>query len=138
MEPELEPTQLNPREIEILSLIAEGLSNREIAQKLYLSQETVKWYNKQLFAKLGAASRTQAVSIAKKRRLLQTMQIPAPAPSQQVDQGRYKLGPELGGKVGVRSAEASNEQAERSKKRIIQKAIFFTGFPMVRSQQLRI
>ena len=79
MEPEPELEQLNPREIEILTLIADGLSNREIAQKLHLSQETVKWYNKQIFAKLGAASRTQAVSIAKKHRLLKTMQLPSRA-----------------------------------------------------------
>ena len=109
--PELE--QLNPREIEILTLIADGLSNREIAQKLHLSQDTVKWYNKQIFAKLGAASRTQAVSIAKKHRLLKTMQIPSPAagpqPAKQVsgpvvaaNQDRYKLGAELGrGGMGI-------------------------------------
>ncbi len=81
---ETEPEQLNQRENEILSLIADGLSNREIAQKLSLSQETVKWYNKQIFAKLGAASRTQAVSIAKKNRLLKTMQIPSPAADPQL------------------------------------------------------
>jgi len=55
---------LSPREIEILSLISEGLSNREISKRLHLSFETVKWYNKQMFSKLGASSRTQAVKIA--------------------------------------------------------------------------
>ena len=75
---ETEPEQLNQRENEILSLIADGLTNREIAQKLSLAQDTVKWYNKQIFAKLGAASRTQAVSIAKKNRQLKTMKFLRP------------------------------------------------------------
>jgi len=52
------------REIEILGLISDGLSNHEISQKLLLSPETIKWYNKQIFSKLGARSRTQAVRIA--------------------------------------------------------------------------
>ncbi len=58
------------REIEILSLISDGLSNREISQKLSLSPETVKWYNKQIFSKLGVNSRTQAVNLANKLGLL--------------------------------------------------------------------
>jgi predicted ATPase/DNA-binding CsgD family transcriptional regulator len=52
------------REIEILRLISDGLSNHEISQKLVLSPETIKWYNKQIFSKLGAHSRTQAVRMA--------------------------------------------------------------------------
>jgi predicted ATPase/DNA-binding CsgD family transcriptional regulator len=56
---------LTERELEILPLIEEGLTNREIAQRLVLSLETVKWYNKQLFSKLGVHNRTQAVASAK-------------------------------------------------------------------------
>lgn len=52
------------REIEILRLISDGLSNHEISQKLLLSPETIKWYNKQIFGKLGAKSRTQAANLA--------------------------------------------------------------------------
>jgi LuxR family maltose regulon positive regulatory protein len=55
---------LSPREIEILTLISEGLSNREIAQRLILSLETIKWYNKQIYRKLGVNNRTQAVNKA--------------------------------------------------------------------------
>jgi predicted ATPase/DNA-binding CsgD family transcriptional regulator len=55
----LEP--LTDRELEILRLIAEGLSNREIAQKLVVTLGTVKWYNKQIYSKLGVHSRTQAI-----------------------------------------------------------------------------
>ena len=60
--PLIEP--LTPRESEILGLLADGLTNREIANRLYLSQETIKWYNKQLFGKLGVTNRTQAASMA--------------------------------------------------------------------------
>jgi len=58
------------RELEVLRLISNGLSNREIAQELYLSIETVKWYNKQMFMKLGVKSRTQAVVKATELNLL--------------------------------------------------------------------
>ena len=58
------------REIEVLGLIADGLTNREISQKLYLSTETVKWYNKQIFPKLGVSNRTQAVKKAVELELL--------------------------------------------------------------------
>ena len=58
------------RELEILRLLADGRTNREIAQELILSPETVKWYNKQLFSKLGVGSRMQAVNKAKEAGLL--------------------------------------------------------------------
>lgn len=62
---------LNEREVEILRLIEEGLSNREIAQKLFLALDTIKWYNKQIYSKLGVSSRFQAVSAARQYGLLQ-------------------------------------------------------------------
>jgi predicted ATPase/DNA-binding CsgD family transcriptional regulator len=61
---------LSEREHEILRLIAEGLSNREIADRLVLSPETIKWYNRQIYGKLGVDSRTKAVAVADQRRLL--------------------------------------------------------------------
>jgi predicted ATPase/DNA-binding CsgD family transcriptional regulator len=60
--PPVEP--LTQREKEILGLLADGLTNREIADRLYLSHETVKWYNKQLYGKLGVSNRTQAAAKA--------------------------------------------------------------------------
>jgi DNA-binding CsgD family transcriptional regulator len=61
---------ITPRELEILELIAQGLSNREIAGKLYVSENTVKTHSSRLFDKLGAKRRTQAVQIGKTARLI--------------------------------------------------------------------
>jgi NarL family two-component system response regulator LiaR len=56
---------ITPRELEILGLIADGLSNREIADRLFVSENTVKTHSSRLFDKLGAKRRTQAVQIGK-------------------------------------------------------------------------
>lgn len=56
---------ITPREYEILTLIAAGLSNREIAERLRVSENTVKTHSSRLFMKLDARRRTQAVQIAK-------------------------------------------------------------------------
>ena len=61
---------LNEREIEVLRLIAEGLSNNEIAERLVIALSTVKWHVNNLFGKLGVHSRTQAVAQAKELGLL--------------------------------------------------------------------
>ena len=56
---------ITKRELEILELIAQGLSNREIADKLFVSENTVKTHSSRLFDKLSARRRTQAVQIGK-------------------------------------------------------------------------
>lgn len=61
---------ITPREHEILNLIAAGLSNREIAEKLFVSENTVKTHSSRLFDKLNAKRRTQAVQIAKQAGLI--------------------------------------------------------------------
>jgi predicted ATPase/DNA-binding NarL/FixJ family response regulator len=68
VEPLAEP--LNAREIEVLRLIADGLSNHEIADRLVIALSTVKWHVSNLFGKLGVNSRTQALSRAKDLGLL--------------------------------------------------------------------
>jgi DNA-binding CsgD family transcriptional regulator len=65
-----EQLTITPREIEILELIAQGLSNREIAEKLFVSENTVKTHSSRVFDKLGAKRRTQAVQFGKEFGLL--------------------------------------------------------------------
>lgn len=61
---------LTPRETDILRLVAEGLSNKSAAERLAISEETVKAYLKNVFVKLGANDRTHAVTIALKRGII--------------------------------------------------------------------
>jgi DNA-binding CsgD family transcriptional regulator len=58
------------REMEILELVAQGMTNREIAEKLFVSENTVKTHCSRAFDKLGARRRTQAVQMGKKFGLL--------------------------------------------------------------------
>jgi DNA-binding CsgD family transcriptional regulator len=66
----LESLGITPRELEILELIALGLSNREIAERVNLSENTVKTHSSRVFDKLGARRRTQAVQLGKTLRLI--------------------------------------------------------------------
>src|ERR1051326_4025703 len=58
---------LSDREKAILQRLAAGLSDQQIADELFLSVHTVKWYNHQMYSKLGVNSRTQAIAWAKDR-----------------------------------------------------------------------
>ena len=64
--------QMKDRELDIIRLMARGLTNSEIASKLYLARETVRWYNKQIYTKLGVNNRTHAVTRAQELGLLDT------------------------------------------------------------------
>ena len=64
-ERKLEELGITKRELEILSLIASGLSNREIADRLFVSENTVKTHSSRLFNKMNAKRRTQAVQLGK-------------------------------------------------------------------------
>ena len=61
---------ITKRELEILELIAQGMSNREIAEKLFVSENTVKTHSSRLFDKLGAKRRTQAVQLGQEMGLI--------------------------------------------------------------------
>ena len=61
---------ITARELEILTLVARGLSNREIATQIFVSENTVKTHCARAFSKLGAARRTQAVQRGKELGLL--------------------------------------------------------------------
>ncbi|WP_420627401.1 LuxR C-terminal-related transcriptional regulator [Candidatus Leptofilum sp.] len=69
-QPLVEP--LSQRELEVLQLIAEGLSNREIGERLFLALNTVKGHNKRIFGKLQVQRRTEAVARARELGLLQS------------------------------------------------------------------
>jgi DNA-binding NarL/FixJ family response regulator len=62
--PEHDPDELTPRESDVLRLIAEGKSNREIARALYVSEATVKTHVNRIFAKTGSRDRSQAIRYA--------------------------------------------------------------------------
>ena len=61
---------LSERELELLRLIAEERSNREIADQLFLSVATVKWYLTHLYSKLGVQNRTLAILRARQLNIL--------------------------------------------------------------------
>ena len=61
---------ITPRELEILEAIAAGLSTREIAERLFVSENTVKTHTARLFGKLSARRRTQAVQLGKEAGLI--------------------------------------------------------------------
>jgi DNA-binding CsgD family transcriptional regulator len=69
-EARLEQLGITPRELEILEAVAAGLSNREIGERLFVSENTVKTHAARLFDKLGARRRTQAVQLAKEARII--------------------------------------------------------------------
>ena len=61
---------LSEREVEVLRLIAQGLSNREIGARLFLALDTVKGHNRHIFGKLHVRSRTEAIAHARALGLL--------------------------------------------------------------------
>ncbi len=61
---------LAPREIQVIALVGKGSANKEIAASLGLSENTVRWYLKSIFAKLNASDRAEAVSVAIRRGII--------------------------------------------------------------------
>lgn len=66
----IQAEHLTDREHQVLVLMAEGLSNKEISTRMAISENTVKFHISSVLGKLGAASRTEAVSIGIRRGLL--------------------------------------------------------------------
>ena len=64
------PTEPTARELEVTTLLAQGLSNREIAERVSVSENTVKTHSSRVFDKLGARRRTQGVQLGKELRLI--------------------------------------------------------------------
>ncbi len=61
---------LSAREVKVLTLLSQGLSNKEVAAELYVSVKTVKWYTSNIYAKLAVSSRTQAIAKARQLEIL--------------------------------------------------------------------
>jgi predicted ATPase/DNA-binding CsgD family transcriptional regulator len=106
---------LTAREIEILRLIEAGCANREIAQKLTLSLETIKWYNRQIYSKLGVHNRTQAVACAKDAGLLG---IPSKTPEHPTIAPRHNLPAQITSFIG-RQQEITEIQRLLSDNRLL-------------------
>lgn len=70
-EPESPGVSLTPRELEVMELLAQGLQNKEIAAQLVISERTVKFHVSAILSKLEAGNRTEAVTIAAQRGLIQ-------------------------------------------------------------------
>jgi ATP/maltotriose-dependent transcriptional regulator MalT len=69
-EPEVIEEALTPREIQVLELLAEGFANKAIAERLSISDQTVKFHVAAILGKLGVANRTEAVRVAVRRGLI--------------------------------------------------------------------
>ena len=68
-------TTLSPREIEVLREVAFGRTNREIGERLFISEETVKTHVASLLSKLGLQNRTQVVAYAVKNRIVDVQEL---------------------------------------------------------------
>jgi DNA-binding NarL/FixJ family response regulator len=69
-EPDVIEEALTPREVQVLALLAEGLANKAIADRLAISDQTVKFHVAAILGKLGVANRTEAVRVAVRRGLI--------------------------------------------------------------------
>ena len=64
------PSLLTPREVEVLTLVAEGRSSKEVSEQLFISKRTVDFHLSNIYTKLGASNRVQALLEASRRGLL--------------------------------------------------------------------
>ncbi len=64
------PMELSGRELEVLTLFSLGLTNKEVAQRLCISERTIKWHSSNIYSKLNVKNRTQAVAVARTLKIL--------------------------------------------------------------------
>jgi two-component system response regulator DegU len=74
------PVELTERELDVLNALADGLSNKAIGKRLWLSEQTVKFHLTSIYRKLGVSSRTEAIAMAYGRHLVTSKTAGEPAP----------------------------------------------------------
>ena len=99
--------EFTDKEITILRWIANGWSNREIADELIISMNTVRWYNKQIYSKLGVHSRTKAAALAQDMGLLQDEATEADEPEIEVHTHTTNLPSQLTPFIGRQDSVAA-------------------------------
>jgi DNA-binding CsgD family transcriptional regulator len=104
--PDENPNDLSARELEILKLVATGASNKEIAQKLYISLNTVKVHIRNIFTKINAASRTEAAMYAVRIGLVENV-----APQLQTADDENNIGNNPRTTIDGKSDRSQNDQA---------------------------
>ena len=74
------PVELTERELDVLSALTDGLSNKAIGKRLWLSEQTIKLHLTSIYRKLGVSSRTEAIAMAYGRNLVTSKTVGEPAP----------------------------------------------------------
>jgi predicted ATPase/DNA-binding CsgD family transcriptional regulator len=115
---------LSDRELEIVRLVAEGLSDRALAERLAMSVNTIKWYNRQIYSKLGVGSRTQAIARARALGLLEREAEARPAPATVFPAARSNLPVEA-----TRLSGRARETAEIGRALEAARLVTLTGAP---------
>jgi len=110
-------SDLSPREQDVLALVAQGFSNSQVGSRLSITEATVKRHLRNIFEKLGATSRTDAVNRARRRYSTMDFSVPESThPWRRIRRGTTRpLPPPLGGiSAGDEQAERRHQQAARA------------------------